>query len=125
MSNNENYTQVCVWPGTNMEGSTVEEFETFVKDQMGARAKFIEVIETLPDLDSKGNPVPDTGGRTDLFFRVHQDDIEGKFLINRLTAGVRWVEDVLSEVNGGIDEEGNPVLYPKRVLNYISWNANS
>lgn len=120
---NENYTQVCVWQGILLEDMTPQDFENWMLENTNTRVKFIEEIETNPDKDENGNVVPETGGRNDLFFSVHTDDIDS-FCIKKMQMGIRWVEDVLSAVNGGVDEDGLPTLYPERVLNYITWDAN-
>jgi hypothetical protein len=91
----ENYTQLCVWPGTVLGDSTPEDLENFFLDEMGTRIKYKCEVKTNPDLDESGNPLPETGGRNDLFFYVHNEDV-GKFAIPRLRMGIRWWEDVIS-----------------------------
>ena len=81
------YTQLCVWPGTVLGDSTPQDLVDFFQDEMGVRIKYHTEVETLPDLEN-GKPVPDTGGRNDLFFFVHSDDA-GKFAVPRL----KWVFD--------------------------------
>ena len=100
------YNQLCVWPATLLDDSGVKGFTKFLKDAFGARFKFSQEVKTLPDMEG-GKVVPDTGGRNDLFFYVHDDDI-GKFALARLDYGIRWWDDVLS--NGG------GKLYPKEIL---------
>lgn len=107
----ENFSQLCVWEGTILESPekkiTFEEFENWISENFnGVRIKMMEEIKTLPDVEN-GNVVPETGGRNDLFFYVHDDDVQ-KFAIPRLQAGIRWWEDVLGN--------GNGVLYPQEVL---------
>ena len=89
-----NFTQLCVWPGVLLGDSSIEEFESFFMSELGVRIKYHTEVETLPDLDERGNPVPDTGGRNDIFFFVHSDDI-AKFAAPRLVMGIRWWEDVI------------------------------
>ena len=89
-----NFTQLCVWSGVLLGDSSIEEFESFFMSELGVRIKYHTEVETLPDLDERGNPVPDTGGRNDIFFFVHSDDI-AKFAIVRLEMGIRWWEDVI------------------------------
>jgi hypothetical protein len=89
----ENYTQLCVWPGATLGDQTPQEFEEFVLEMMGTRVRYHDTVETLPDLEN-GNPVPETGGRSDLFFYVHTDDIP-HFSVPRLKIGIRWWEDVI------------------------------
>ena len=89
-----NFTQLCVWPGVLLGDSSIEEFESFFMSELEVRIKYHTEVETLPDLDERGNPVPDTGGRNDIFFFVHSDDI-AKFAAPRLVMGIRWWEDVI------------------------------
>lgn len=98
----ENFSQVCVWEGTLVGKEEVENFEKWLQDEFGVRGKYCEEVETLPTPNEEG-----TGGRNDLFFRVHDEDIQ-KFAVPRLVVGIRWWEDVLGN--------GNGVLYPQEVL---------
>ena len=93
----------------------VKDLENFFKDEMGVRVKYKTEVLTNPDLDEDGNEVPDTGGRNDLFFYVHDDDI-GKFAVPRLSMGIRWYEDVVSYNDGAY-------LYSEDFLeeNPITW----
>jgi hypothetical protein len=111
----ENYTQVCVWPGTILGESGEEDFVNFMKEEFNTRVQFLEEITTKPDTGSDGTPKPGTGGRIDLFFAVHKDDI-GHFAIPRLHARISWIEDVLSRDNY------TSRIYPERVFDYCSWN---
>jgi len=119
----ENYNQVCVWPGCivykdgNVE-EKIKEFENFMFQEFGARVQFLEQVVTLPDTDNSGCAVPGTGGRIDIFFAVHCDDV-GKFSLSRLKAGIRWIEDVLSKGNY------TSSIYPKRIGEYVTWNFNN
>jgi len=89
--------------------------ENFFKEEMDVRIKYKTEVLTNPDLDGSGNEVPDTGGRNDLFFYVHDDDI-GKFAVPRLSMGIRWYEDVVSYNDGAY-------LYSEDFLeeNPITW----
>ena len=90
------YNQLCVWPGVII-GETPQEKQELVKfmvDEFGVRVKYHTEVKTLPDLDSSGKPVSETGGRNDLFFFVHNDDLS-KFATSRFQLGVRWWEDVI------------------------------
>lgn len=93
MENNK-FTQLCVWQGVVLGDSSTKEFEDFFMEDFGTRIKYETEISTLPDLDSKGNPIPNTGNRNDVFFYVHTDDIM-KFAVPRLSIGIRWWEDVI------------------------------
>ena len=105
------YKVVCVWPGTSLGDSTPEEFIGWLKEEFGVRAQFLETIVTGPDQDELGNLIENTGGRKDLFFVVHGDDV-GKFSVPRLTVGIRWLEDVLASINY------QSKIYPARVFEY-------
>jgi hypothetical protein len=102
------FTQLCVWQGVVLEGSTPKEFEDFFKDTFDARIKYETEISTLPDLDNNGNPVPETGNRNDVFFYIHTDDVM-LFAIHKLTLGIRWWEDVVGYNDGSY-------LYPKEFV---------
>ena len=104
---NNNFTQLCVWEGVTLDGFTIQEFENYMFDNFGTRIKHETEVTTLPDLDGNGNPIPETGGRNDVFFYTHTDDIP-KFAVPRLQAGIRWWEDVIS--NNGSH------LYPQEIL---------
>ncbi len=112
----EGFSQVCVWPGTVLDGSTVEEFVEFFAGE-GWRIQYLEEIATAPDM-ANGEPVDGTGGRIDQFFAIHEGDV-GKFSVPRLAMGIRWLEDVMGSANG---YDSNP-LYPERVSEYLSWSA--
>lgn len=109
------YNQLCVWPATVVGKDDIKELENFFKEEMDVRIKYKTEVLTNPDLDEDGNEVPDTGGRNDLFFYVHDDDI-GKFAIPRLSMGIRWYEDVVSYNDGAY-------LYSESFLeeNPITW----
>lgn len=107
----EDFQQVCVWPGTTLDSGAEQEFVDFVLKELGTRIQFLEVVFTFPDTKN-GEPVEDTGGRSDIFFAVHRDDIM-KFALPRLKFGMRWIEDVYLN--------GNGYLYPDRIEKYRSW----
>lgn len=98
----EDFSQLCVWEGTVVGADEIKNFERWVRDEFGVRAIYVEEVLTLP---TEGEP--GTGGRNDLFFRIHDEDIK-KFAIPRLGYGIRWWEDVLGN--------GNGVLYPQHIL---------
>ena len=111
----ENFKQVCVWPSTCVGLEKVEQFKEFMLDNFKARVEYLEEIVTSPDFKNN-QPVLGTGGRNDVFFGVHTDDI-ASFAIPRLQAGIRWIEDVLDNEN--LDEA--PSIYPPRVIAYRTW----
>jgi len=90
----ENFKQLCVWPGTLLEENEIQDFVDFFKDDFGVRVEYKTTLVTRPDLDEKGRAVPETGGRHDVFFYVHDEDVM-KFATARLGLGIRWWEDVI------------------------------
>ncbi len=102
------FNQVCVWPGTLIAKDEIPSFEAFVEEQVGAKAQFLETIVTGPGDDGEG-------GRADVFFAVCNDDISATFATCRLQYGIRWVEDVLADINY------NDPIYPERVFGYKMW----
>ena len=97
------FNQLCVLQGCLMPEGGAKELESFFKDEMGVTVKFETEVKTLPDTPE----CTETGGRNDVFFYIADDDIS-KFAVPRLSMGIRWYEDVLS--NGG------GKLYPTEVL---------
>ena len=98
-----NFNQLCVWEGTIVGKGNAQDFEKWLMEEFNVRAKYVEEILTLPTEGVQG-----TGGRNDLFFYIHDEDIM-KFAVKRLALGIRWWEDVLGN--------GNGVLYPETILN--------
>ena len=103
-SESEDYKQLCIWPSTQLGDSTPEDFEDWFRN-MGFRVRFMEEVITLP---GQGGP----GGRCDLFFYIHSDDIS-KFAIPRIEMGIRWWEDVILNKNHLIYHKEIIEKYPK------------
>jgi len=114
----EGFSQVCVLQGVILEENGIKDFEDYVKEFSSCRIQFLETIITKPDTYKNGIEIYETGGRSDIFFAVHNDDI-GKFAIPRLSIGARWIEDVLADCNY------KSHIYPDHVYNYITWNEDS
>lgn len=108
---NPGFKQVCVWPGTVVGHASIEDFVLFFKEELGSRVQYLEEVLTAPDYEN-GYPVEGTGGRNDVLFAIHDDDIT-KFAVARFQYGIRWIEDVYG--NGGGD------LYPERIAAYQCW----
>jgi hypothetical protein len=113
----EGFKQVCVWPACVVGKGKEDEFIKFMLEEFKARVQYLEEIKTTPDTN-RGRLVEGTGGRNDLFFAVHNEDL-GKFTIPRLSVGIRWIDDVLAKCNY------NSRIYPERVFDYCSWNKES
>jgi len=109
---NEGFKQVCVWPATIVGESQIKAFEQFILDELGARVQYLEEVLTAPDKGKYDREIAGTGGRNDVIFAVHTEDV-GKFAIPRLSLGIRWIEDVYG--NGG------GYLYEPRVASYKTW----
>ena len=83
----EGFEQICVWEGVFVveDGADAQakiaEFESWMKDTFGCRAKYLGEVRV-------------GDGRNDLFFAVHKDDVMS-FAIPRLEYGIRWYEDVV------------------------------
>jgi len=113
----EKFNQVCIIHGLLLKDEDIKDFEEKIKEIFDTRIKFLETIVTKPDLKD-GKLVKETGGRHDVFFAVHDDDV-GKFAVPRMKFGIRWIEDVLAEWN-----YSSPI-YPKRVFDYCTWNKEA
>ena len=114
------FTQVVVWPGTTMGAGTPAQFELFILEELKARAKFIGEFTTKADF---GDRSPDAGGRKDLMFYVHTEDIP-KFAVPRFAYGMRWLEDVLDNEKHRNVETGAPEdysIYSDEVRKLYSW----
>ncbi len=89
----DGFTQLCVWEGMILEEGDEQGFITFMLQEFDVRVQYHTQVLTNPSIDGHGIPIRDTGGRNDLFFYVHKDDV-GKFAVPRLKAGIRWWEDI-------------------------------
>lgn len=109
------FNQLCVWPATTLGDSAPQELVDFFQEEFNTRIQFEQEVITNPDLDANGDEIEDTGGRTDLFFYVHDDDI-ASFALPRLQMGIRWWEDVVSY-------NDNSHLYSKEILDKypVTW----
>lgn len=108
----ENFKQLCVIHGLIIGAENVSDFEKVILDNTGCRIKYSEEVLTNPDVDESGNAVPETGGRNDVLFFIHDEDVM-KFAIPRLQLGIRWWEDV-------IKYNSNSYLYSKEILEKYS-----
>lgn len=107
------FSQIVVWEACLLPTEQFAEFEEFILHTLKTRAKVVRVVFTKPDVDKYGTKVPETGGRSDVLFAVHEEDI-GHFAVARLQYGMRWLDDVY--LNGG------SYLYDADVRELVSWN---
>ncbi len=106
---NADYTQLCVMQGTVVTSGEENDFENFFLEEFNVRVKYEAQTLTNPDVDKNQNPISDTGGRNDLLFYIHKDDIS-KFAVKRFQFGIRWWEDV-------VKYNDNSHLYSEEILN--------
>lgn len=99
---NNQFNQLCVWPGTMMGDSTAKDFENFFAEQ-GFRVMFCEEVVTNGSAERN-----EEGGRHDVLFYIHDEDIR-KFALPRLSMGIRWWEDVVYYNDGAY-------LYSEEIL---------
>lgn len=108
------FKQLCVWPGTlvGADADSIKKFEEFMGITFnGIRIKYEAEVKTFPD-SINGKVVPRTGGRNDLFFWIHNEDVP-KFAVPRLQYGIRWWEDVLNNEGGRLYPEEFLKSHPK------------
>ncbi len=116
----EGFDLTCVWAGFHIPADkTVADFEQAFRETFGIDVHFLEEIQTGPDLDGHGNPVPGTGGRIDSFFAVRSKDADEEFCHERLRTGIYWLFDVLEPMNY------RSPIYPDRVYDYDRWDIRS
>lgn len=96
--------------GTLTDGLSPRDFEQLFLDEVGIHIKYETEVATNPDLDEDGYPVPETGGRNDVFFYVADEDVK-KLAYHplHLHGKVRWWEDV-------VYYNDNAYLYPDEFL---------
>ena len=118
----DGFSQVCIWPACIVvvddkpKEDKINEFEQLMLDQFKVRVQYLEEIKTKPDYDIEDNKIVEkTGNRNDLFFAVHDEDVN-RFAVPRLTLGIRWIEDTLATGNYKCH------IYPDRVFKYVTWN---
>jgi len=114
METENNYTQLVVWRGTTLGGKNPQALVDMFMNDLDTRIKFCEEVTTLPDLE-EGKKVEGTGGRIDLLFYVHSEDIP-KFAVMRMKlGGCSWWEDVVRYNN-------ESHLYEKEILSKYKVN---
>ena len=109
---NPGFKQVCVWPGCIVKPDEISQVEELFLNEFDVRIQYLETVVTKPDIGEFGYLVEGTGGRHDILFAVHDEDVS-KFAVSRLLVGIRWIDDVYGS-------EGSNI-YPRRVAGYKSW----
>lgn len=119
----QGYSQVFVVQGIAIRPGREREFVDSIAAKFdGARAVFLEIIETLPSKNKRLFKMRGTGGIPVVFFSIHDDDIE-RFEVDRLTYHLKRIEDVFS--NEHREYGGKWSLYPERVRKYQKWDSAS
>ena len=110
----EGFSQVLMMHGVDAPPSAKEFEELVGKALNGAKIQYLEQVFTRPSYDEDGWKIEGTGGRSDLLFAVHNDDMGAGFSLLRLQFGMHWIEDV-------IRYNDNAHLYPARLDGYCRW----
>lgn len=71
-----NYTQLCVWQGVELNNLNTQEFENWMLENFDTRIKYETQIKTLPDLDKNGCSIPYTGVEMMCFSMLTQKILE-------------------------------------------------
>jgi hypothetical protein len=99
------WSQVCIIQGMILKEEEIPDLEKWLLEEVGCRIKFLETVVTKPD---PGDRSGETGGRHDVFFSMHEDDVS-KCAVKRLQFGVRWLEDV-------VKYNDSSYLYSRKIL---------
>ena len=97
----ENYKIAVMWHDACFDPTRLAAFKRLFKEEFGL-AHDIRWIGEVITFKTPG--VPDTGGRHDVAFLVHEDDIPKISVTHRLELGFRWFWDVIGN--------GDSRLYP-------------
>lgn len=112
---------LVVWGGT-VVGDKKDDFVNWMKTE-GFDVTYLEEFKTLPDVDTYGNRIPETGGRNDLIFSINADI--GKFAIWRLQYGMSWWDDYVEGSCEKIEDDKDVKTYyiiPQHILDkYNTW----
>lgn len=101
----EGYGVLAVWPQILAEKDDEEQIQDFMSN-MGCRnrVKIVGCVKTLPNYEHRNDDNPQTGGRVDLCFYFHDEDIY-RVAVRRLAHGIRWWEDVvMNELEHGLSQ---------------------
>ena len=101
----EGYGVLAIWPQVLMQKDDHDSVQDFMSN-MGCKdpVRIIGCVQTLPNYEHREDEYPETGGRIDLAFYFHNEDIY-KIAVRRLTHGIRWWEDVVAnEIEHGLSQ---------------------
>ena len=106
----EDYDQLLIWPATTFDMKKDQKFlQKAMRDRFGIKHELVIVgtVETLPGEGGRG-------GRSDLFWLVHKDDVARFSNIKRLRMGIRWWEDIFYNNGEGIYPAKFRMDYPRK-----------
>ena len=95
------FRQLCIWEGTLVGESEYDDFQKYIKAELGLKNNICLV----------GTVVTLLGNRSDFCFLMHKDDIPNSAL-KRLMLGIRWWEDVLCNGAGELYPQAFQDAYP-------------
>jgi hypothetical protein len=101
----ENYNILALWPSIVVQKDDEDSVQEFMSN-MGCKhpIKLVGCVETLPDWHERNDEEPTTGGRIDLAFYFHSEDIY-RIAVRRLQHGIRWWEDVVAnDIEHGLNK---------------------
>ena len=105
----ETYRRVYAWKNCIIDESI---FPKVMLKHFGIRAKFLDYAITNPTVDHLGKIVEGSGGRKDVLFVVHTNDI-ARFEIPRRDALIHTLDEMLST-------EFRFLIYPEEIYKYSS-----
>jgi len=98
--------QKCVIQGLLIKPDEAKGFEKWFEDEWGYRIEYVTQYKTLPDTEN-GYDVEGTGGRSDIIFYLHKDDVL-KMVVERIRVfkgDIKWWEDHFDNNHNIIPEE--------------------
>lgn len=114
------YDVLTCWPQIVMQDDDHDDVQNFFAN-MGCKhpVHIVGCIRTLPDYEERHKEKPLSGGRCDLFFYFHTDDI-WRVAVRRLMHGIIWWEDIVSNAQDRADNAGltleQEMIYPREFL---------
>ena len=112
-SEKPDYETMTIWEGIDFKDEDIPKMNEMFKENGFHPPQIVALVKTLPDVEN-GEVIEGTGGRSDLFFKVHNADI-GKFAVWRFQYGMRWWEDVFFNHQEGIYPQEIRTKYPDPV----------
>ncbi len=119
---NEGFKQVCMFLGIDCDFEDIEkEFCEFMLESFDIRTQYLELSVSKPTVQ-RGKELENTGGRLDVVFAIHTDDIEKLAAIKMATNNqipLKWIEDVMNPNNSYAE------TLSEHLNGYCSWDAST